>query len=538
MENAPNNMVKNITISSASGRQSLVFSNGAGPEIVIPCAEIIEKKTASFDIEIVFSVAIRTFRNHDYTWADCSENRVANTFSPKIIQLDNGYYVQSNSNQGIWEVEKNNPKKLLWRFHPEFSEPLAQYSGPTNQKIIGNATPGFASFITPALLFSDKGAVELSRSLIPFVATACFTDHCDFDTLENLQKQRDFFKKHQIRTTKGFFLNHFSKRADNASWEKDAEELRQWKADGHELCYHSLSQSIKSREESQHDFFNFLPPFDLKTWIDHGYQPYNLSLYQKEGLDEKAFAQNLADKKIAILWNYIDSGTATSGVLNQLNPQHFTLQAFRKGISGKTFKKRLSLSIKNAIVHYYADEKLIKKYAQLASSFKKKAFLSLAGNVFKVGFPLFKLWVSWPFSKKKTYPLARYQNLFFEHTIAGKKFVVFQTLELLDFVKALKKESLDAFISEKGLFVGHTYFSVPMTYHDGRIFNSSGAVQAEVSSNFAYLGQQIEQQKLWNPTLEELVSYWKQFNEVIFELAENGQITIKNANGIPHRNIT
>lgn len=536
-------MIAGISIISVLGKQPVIFNDDFALPIAICCQKMIEKGTTSFDIEILFDQQIQSFRNHDYSWADLGQTRVANSFSPKIIRLADGHYVQSNINHGIWEVRKKEPKKLLWRFSPETSEPLAQYTGQDNRKVIAAAQPDLSAFVIPALLFSKKGAVELSRSKIPFVATACFTDHCDFDTAENLTKQRLFFRENQIKTTKGFFLNHFSKRADNASWENDAAELQLWQQDGHELCYHSLSQSIKSRQDSLDDFFSFAPPFPIKTWIDHGYQPYNLSLFQKEGVNETGFAQNLSDKKIAVLWNYIDSGTATSGVLNQMNPQHFTLSAFRKGIRNKPFKTRLALLIKNSIVHFYADEKLTKKYASLAAAFKKamaskslKVLAQFMANGFNVGFPLLKLKLSYHKAKDKTYPLAQYQNLFFDHVLAGKKFTIFQTLEMVDFATALEKKSVDGFVSEKGLFVAHTYFSVPMSYHDGRIFDASGEVQPKVAENFGYLGQLIKEQKIWNPTLGELLAHWKAINAATFELCD-GTITVKNAPEVPQRNI-
>lgn len=531
-------MVTSISIIAETHRRPVDLPVGFSGELPISCDGLPKGNTASFDIEIVFSDRITHFRNHDYSWTGLSENRVANSFSPKIVRLSNGFYVQANSNRGIWEVQKSDPSKLLWRFHPQDSEPLARYSGSNNQKSIAVANPGFEDYIEPALLFSQTGAVELSRSKMPFVATACFTDHCDFDTPENLRKQREFFKTHQIRVTKGFFLNHFSKRPGNASWENDADELLRWQADGHELCYHSLSQSIKSNEESSRDFYAFSPPASVATWIDHGYQPYNLSLYRKEGYDETAFAQNLSRKGIGILWNYIDSGTATSGVLNQLDPQNFTLAAFYEGIKSQPLKKRLSLLIKNAIVHFYADERLIKKYARLASGFKKKNLPEVAGSGFGLAFPLLKLLLSWRRLKKKPYPLARYQNLFFEHAIASERFVIFQTLELLDFAKAFDQESIDGLVSEKGLFVGHTYFSVPMAYHDGKIFDQSGAVNPKVAANFEYLGREIGRQKIWNPTLRELAAHWTEFNKVAFTLSESGQIIIKGETQIPYRTVT
>ena len=154
-----------------------------------------------------------------------------------------------------------------------------------------------------------------------FSAIICFTDHCDFDTAENLKIQLYFFNENHIKITKGFFLNHFSKRADNASYENESEILDLWRNSGHELCYHSLSQSIKSSEESLSEFLNFEPPFsDVNVWIDHGFQPYNFSFYKKFGIDDKLFEDKLINKNINVLWNYIDSGTATNGIINQLNP--------------------------------------------------------------------------------------------------------------------------------------------------------------------------------------------------------------------------
>lgn len=538
-------MIKSILIISKSHQESVILDNNFDAEIVINCAKIIEKAIASFDIEILFSQPIVSFRNHDYTWVDVSDNRIANSFSPKIIKLANGFYVQSNTNQGIWEVQKQNPNKLLWRFNPENANPLTNYTGNNNQKVIATATPSFDNFVHPTLLFSKTGAIEISRSKIPFTAIACFTDHCDFDTSESLEKQREFFKKNNIKVTKGFFLNHFSKREDNASWENDQEELQKWVNDGHELCYHSLSQSIKSKEESTSDFYYFSPPIPIKTWIDHGYQPYNLSLYKKEGIDETVFAENLAKNDIEILWNYIDSGTATLGVLNQLNTKHFSLQSFYNGIKKASFKKRMSLIIKNSIVHFYSDEKLIKNYSQLASSFKKITktksstdLFSFIGKCFKVFIPLFKIVLCWNSYKKQVYPLAKYQTIFFNHTIGTKNFIVFQTLEFLDFINALHKKSVDEFITEKGIFIAHTYFSVPMEYHEGRIFTKSGEINPIVEANFEYLGQNIKENKIWNPTLIELVDFWKKCNQVEFQISNQGEISIKNNTEIAFRIIT
>ncbi len=184
----------------------------------------------------------------------------------------------------------------------------------------------------------------------------------------------------------------------------------------------------------------------------------------------------------------------------------------------------------------------MKNYSQLASSYKKivksksvVTVFSFIVRLFGVVVPLFKIVLFWNSYKNKVYPLAKYQNLFFEHTIAGNKFVIFQTIEFLDFINVLNQQSIDKLVNERGLFVAHTYFSVPMDYHEGRMFTKSGEVHPTVAENFDYLGQSIKENKIWNPTLKELVAFWLEFNKVELTLKENGEIGIKNPTEIPYR---
>lgn len=245
------------------------------------------KDPNKFTLKIRFTSKITHFRNHDYTWLNLDSNVVIiNEYCPKILCLENGFYVQSNLNLGVWEIDNQKPYELIWRNNPDFSKPITQY----NDKNLKITSPVY--YIHPyikdiSLLFSKNNCVEISRSKIPFVATACFTDHCDFDTLENLQIQREFFKKHNIKITKGFFLNHFSKRNDNASYQYNSDEIKKWREDGHEIAYHSITQSIRPLEESLNEFKSFVPPFRIDTWIDHGFQPYNFTLYNNNNISRK-----------------------------------------------------------------------------------------------------------------------------------------------------------------------------------------------------------------------------------------------------------
>ena len=538
-------MIKSILIIQ-NGIESQIDAQGfENLKYEINFEKVILDTKKPFDIQFEFSSPIIQFRNHDYNWVDLKSDRIANEFVPKIIKLENNFYIQPNISIGIWEINCTQKNKLLWKFNPENSSPIATYFGNNNQKIIAQARQNIQFLEKPTLLFSQKNAIEFSRSKNPFTAITVFTDHCDFDTLPNLKLQRFFFKSNNIKITKGFFLNHFSKRNDNASFQNDADEFQKWKQDGHELCYHSLSQSIKSLDESYNDFYNFEPPFpDVKTWIDHGYQPYNFSLFENNKIENAHYEKNLISKNISILWNYIDSGTATNGVINQLNRDHFTLSKFLKGNRDLPLMSKLQLMIKNIIFHYYGDEKLILKYKNTATNFKKlihkkqiSSLLPLFKSIFQIGFDILKVFLFWNQSKNKPYKLSKYSPIIFKHKIENNDFYVFQTLEMIDFKKSLSKNNIENLISEKGVFIAHTYFSVPMSYHKGKFFKNENEIDETVSKNFQYLGEKIKNNEIWNPTLAELTNYWSNFEKVILDLNFDGELVVKNNSDLIFRKI-
>jgi hypothetical protein len=495
-----------------------------------------------FDLEIVFDIPFKKVRNHDFNWITPFVGFKACEFAPKILQLENDFFVQANCNIGIWEIK--DLKTLLWRFNPEYSTPLTNFKGKSNEKSIISATGLDLLDKTIALLFSKENSIEFSRSKIPFSAVACFTDHCDFDTINNLKTQRELFKMSNIKFTKGFFLNNYSKR-ENASYEENKEELDFWKNDGHELAYHSLSQSIKSVEKSIEDFKLFSPPFNnTPVWIDHGYQPYNFSLYKENNIDEIEYCNTLTQKNISILWNYIDSGNGTEGVINQMNTSDFTLKSYYNGIKKLPFNQRISLLIKNIMFHYYADEKKIILYKNLASTFKriikKKSFKGVFvffKDSFSVLKPLISVLLNWNYHKKIPYKYAKYSPIVFKHKIGQKYFYVFQTLEIIDFKTTLSKKNIQKLIDEKGVFIGHTYFSAPMKYHTGRVFREEDKIDDLVKENFLNLGISIKENKIWNPLLSEFVNYVSGFEKVVLDVDNNGRIVVIETGNLIFRQI-
>ncbi len=535
-------MIQSISIVQGLKTKIIDFDTNKINKTTIECSDFISDGLNSFTLKIEFSVSILAFRNFDYTWVDLKYDRIATEFSSKIIKLSNQKFVQANISNGIWEVEKRNPNILLWKFNPENSKVITNYEGEKNRKSLSSTIQKSLFKAIPSLLFTDK-PLEFSRSKIPFSAIAIFTDHCDFDTLENLQIQRAFFKEKGIRITKGFFLSNFSKRKDNASYEDNAEELLKWRNDGHELCYHSLSQSIKSEEQSFEDFFSFQPPFqDTKIWIDHGYQPYNLSLYKKNEIEDSVYENNLTKKNISILWNYIDSGTATKGVLNQLNVNHFTLSKFLKGNKDLSFIKLLQLMIKNTIFHFINNEETILQYKNTAGIFKKfikqkklSYFFTFIKNSMKITYSLFLIFLFWNKNKRIPYKLSKYNPIVFRHNIDKKDFYIFQTIEMVDFKKSLCKENIDNFVNERGVFIAHTYFSVPMDYHQGKMFLNATTIDPMVALNFEYLGEKIKNNQIWNPELQELVDYWNKFEEIELDIDLSGNVLFKNENDLIYR---
>ncbi|UTN04591.1 hypothetical protein L0669_01510 [Flavobacterium bizetiae] len=536
-------MIQSIEIITSLERHKVLFDINHPYKKTIDLSLFSPSNANSFEIEITFKESITEFRDQDYTWKKGKEYYIANEFSPKIIKLKSGQIVQSNIAAGIWEIDPSKKNILLWRFNPNCAKPIANYFGNENKKVIFTAKQKFGFVEIPALLFPKNEGIELSRSKNPFTAIACFTDHCDFDTAENLILQREFFKEHRIKVTKGFFLNHFSKRENNASFQNQKEELLKWNNDGHELCYHSLSQSIKTDDESFADFEQFAPPLsEIKVWIDHGFQPYNFSLLRNKKINEKKFEEIFYKKNINTLWNYIDSGTATNGVINQFNSNHFTLSSFLKGNNDLSLIKKTQLLIKNIVFHYYNEEDLILRYKYTASRFKKvffqrdvKSFFPLMKDLFILGVSVFSVLIFWKTKKKEPYKLAKYSPILFKHTIIDNEFYIFQTLEMLDFKKSLSQENIDLLINEKGVFIAHTYFSVPMEYHNGKLFSTPTTIDKNVSENFKYLGVKIKNDQIWNPTLTELIEYWKDFEKVIFDIDLQGNMFEKSTTNLQSR---
>jgi len=97
------------------------------------------------------------------------------------------------------------------------------------------------------------------------------------------------------------------------------------------------------------------------------------------------------------------------------------------------FKAKMGVLIKNAIVHYYANERLISKYKTIATRFKELRYDKKIGvlpqflaDFAGIAIPLVKILLFWRQHKSKPYKLAKYTPLLFKHSIKGVDFIIFK----------------------------------------------------------------------------------------------------------------
>ena len=103
-------LIDSVSIITQLGKREIVFDENQVHKMVIDFSKFNEESVDAFDIQIVFTTPISAFRNHDYSWVKCNADRIANEYSPKIIQLSNGVIIQANITTGIWEINEKNRK--------------------------------------------------------------------------------------------------------------------------------------------------------------------------------------------------------------------------------------------------------------------------------------------------------------------------------------------------------------------------------------------------------------------------------------------
>ena len=474
-------------------------------------SKIIEFKELSFEIE--FKESPIAWRNHDYSWVDLRKKRIANELSPKILKFQDEKYLMSNRYLGVWEMNPRNKRLLTWYIHHSELSPFFYFEENGKRNWVDTPIATDKPLVLK-LYFGKTKPIEISRSKIAFSPVIIFTDHCDFDSDILLEKQRAFFNRHGIKVTKGFFLHHFSKKGDwNSSFERSSNEFYKWKKDGHELCFHALSQStIWDEQKRNHQFKHFESPKELNvtTWIDHGYQLYNLSKVQITS-ERVNTLTHFTSKGINLVWNYNDVGEAIHN-LNQNNYESLNLMNIVCSKISFTDKVRITL-------FYFGNEEIIKQYRKLSVQMQgaKGKFDKLQLYFITLAL-LCRCMMGLKSDRKKS------TQIFFPTQVLGV--TGFQTIVVKDWVMSFGKP-LDLLVQENGISIIHSYFAFLGKHHVNPLFeNAAGVISNEVEISFAKLGKLIRAGQIWNPTLTEFYSFNQELknSEIILE---NGSYSIK-----------
>lgn len=461
-----------------------------------------QEKIYSVRIEFILKERPIAFRDHDYVWKPCTKLRISNPISPKILKFPGGAFLMANKYLGTWVYDPKTPNLLEWRIWGADLSPTFHYGADMFRHWYQPEYP-FTEEIEVGLIETQK-PLELSRSKIPFSPVIVFTDHCDFDSQILLEKQREFFKERSIKVTKGFFTCHFSKKGDwNASMERNEAEYIKWVQDGHELAYHSLSQSIlRDKKEEKMLFTSFKSPqfAQVKTWIDHGYQPYNWT-FQVMSDQKQAFQTHLKDKGICLAWSYYDSSEACWN----LNQNNYQLSSSSKIM----FSKLNFLDKLRVLLYYNGSDTLIVKYRKIAPLIKEGVIIQALRLLNSLSIKL----------GKDDY-IKRVQIFF---NIGVLDFSFFQTLAIKDWYLAFGKP-LDNLIKEKGVAILHTYFSFTEKHHHNPLFEEySTNINTKVIDGFNKLAYHIDNKNLWNPVLSEFYEHIKMIQKVNLESDKLGK---------------
>ncbi len=488
-------------------------------------------------IEIQFKTAIRRWRNHNYRWVSLETECIANEYSPKILQLSDGSFVQAGQSTGCWEVQKDKDSTLQWHYHIPGLKPVFFFDP---HRVFYQPVLPICEPLKFSLLLTKKRPLEWSRSPIPFSAIFCITDHCDFDSLLLLKEQRKLLKEAGLRISKGIFLNHYSKRNWNAAYEKpeDKAEIQQWGQDGHEVFLHSLSQSIKSKQIARDDFDQFQVPENLlpvHTWVDHGYQPYNFTM-QKSEKEQKEWLDQMSVKGLSVFWNYYDTFEDVDAI-NQISAERFC--------PAYVFRLKTKWSEKLRLLLYYQSaEKNVFTYRKWAGSIKSFAakpslphtgsLLRMTGAIIPV---IIKQLAAWLLHPKRAIVYAKYAPLIFEYP--GKPSVqIFQTIAIKSYTHAFAEETLDDFVKNSGVCIAHTYLASMEQHHTGRLFtDESGQIEEETRLAWMRMGRYIRENQIWNPTIHELAAWMRKFSTISFSSNEAGDIIYLGPDEIPVRTI-
>lgn len=496
-------------------------------------------------LEFKTSSPITKWRYLDYTWKEPGFTKwIANYHSPKIVKLLSSHYLVAKNTLGCWEYQPE-IQCIRWYFYHPMLTPTLVFDELDERKFLFSQFISKGTQIRSGWRWSKGKVEEWARTPHGFISTICFTDHSDFDTIENLKIQRKFFKERGIKTTKGFFLYNYTHKEENASLEDfhGCEELKKWESDGHELAYHALSQSYRGNQ-SDEEFEQFESPkgfSQIDTYIDHGFHPYN---YTKQTLGKwEPWYQKIQKKGICRFWTYIDAGEGNVLNVNQINPLNFNWNSMK--LSSRWAKKnglrRKKITEFRNFLMYGVTESILRKAKVCASklgSFKKgpsiKNLYAFLHAVIVLFLDVLKpsSWNELKVKSEEIFSVNRFGSVFFlASNQKTTQLVAFQTLAVRDYDLVFSSQALETFQMEKGLMIAHTYFAYTGGNHEGRLFeNKNWEIRSLAKAGFDRISIGIKEGKIWNPTLRELQKFHKGFELLEYSIQE-GRLVVTNFNG-------
>jgi hypothetical protein len=470
--------------------------------------EYLVKKGWLGELEVVYTLPAKPvyFRTYKYSWESAGRKFVSSMLSPKIMKLESGTYLMANTMAGTWFYDPAEPLRLRWILFGGDVQPCFRYDQRLFRRWI-DVGAELEQELTVRLIETDR-PFEVSFSKLPFRPVLIFTDHCDFDFDGLLPKQRMRLKEWGIRITKGVYIRKYSQKGVlHSSFEGNEEEFKEWVSDGHELCYHSVTQSRHPRREDEESLYSgFEPPMkspgQFNTWIDHGYQRYNLTKSPNAGV-RKDRLEHLNNKGITNVWNYFDCSESHDN-LNQLDYRQ--MDPFRILLS-----RDVSISEKiRMILFHNSGEWGFRRYKLFAESIKNRAYLKAACQSVMLLLPFF--WAL--FRRSDSLLVRRAQSVVFTEKAA---MLSFQTILVKDFLHSFLRP-YTKYKDESGLALVHCYFTHLGAHQANTFFmDEQGRVSVRICEIFETIGKDVSEGRVWNPTLSEFLEHIRTIIRTGFE---------------------
>ena len=81
-------MVKSVQVISKTQRSFPLSAEIQNGKLSFDFSVLDDSALASFDLVVTFTSPVKSFRNHDYTWVNVKQNRIAGQWVPKILLLE------------------------------------------------------------------------------------------------------------------------------------------------------------------------------------------------------------------------------------------------------------------------------------------------------------------------------------------------------------------------------------------------------------------------------------------------------------------